>query len=325
MRLRLWLLLSLLFPGPAAAALPRQTIAGHPYVDLATWATRQGYHVAWSLPDESMTLTHPAHRFRVKADSRQALIDGVLLRLSYPPVAVRGRLWIAERDVETALVPVLQPLPVRADRRIRTIALNAGHGGKDPGNVEGRHQEKAYALAWAQEVRRRLEAAGFLVQMIRRQDTFVELDDRAARANRVRADLYVSLHFNGVGRPGGGASGVETYCLTPAGASSSNDARQRGGAWHPSNRFDRENLRLAWEVHRQLAAHSGLPDRGVRRARFRELTLLDMPGILVEGGFMDSPADARVIYSAEGRARLARAVVDGILAFQRLTQPAGRR
>jgi N-acetylmuramoyl-L-alanine amidase len=146
--------------------------------------------------------------------------------------------------------------------------------------------------------------------------------ERAAEANRKEADLYVSLHFNGFDGPGNNAvQGLETYCLTPAGAPSSNDSQRHGRmAGFDANRFDRENVTLAHLVHRAILDQTPLADRGVRRARFKELTLLRMPGLLIEGGYMTHPGDTRLMDSQKSRDQLAAAIADGILRHKKLVE-----
>ena len=219
------------------------------------------------------------------------------------------------------MAPLLAP-PKRTSRPIRRIAINAGHGGRDPGNMEGRRMEKTYTLDLAIDLARHLKAAGFQVVFIRSSDRFIALPDRAAEANRAEADLYVSLHFNGFDGPGNDAvQGLETYCLTPAGAPSSNDAQRHGRmAGFDANRFDRENVTLAHLVHRAILDQTPLADRGVRRARFKELTLLRMPGLLVEGGYMTHPGDTRLMDSKKSRDQLAAAIADGILRHKKLVE-----
>jgi N-acetylmuramoyl-L-alanine amidase len=289
-----------------------------PYRDLVEWGRLQGLvaHVA----GEDMKLTNRWAALLFRPDSKHLLFDGVEIRLCDPVVTRQGRIAISERDIEKTLNPLLQP-PQRSGKPIRTLVVNAGHGCKDPGTIEGRREEKAFTLALATEVRRQLERSGLRVVMVRGTDNFVELEDRASVANRAGADLYLSLHFNETG-PGaaGKASGVETYCLTPNGAASSNDAENHGGRRFIGNSQDRLNMVLAHMVHRAILDGTELSDRGVRRARFKELTLLRMPGILIEGGYMNSPHDAPLIYQAQGRAKLAAAIVDGVLAYKRMLE-----
>ena len=88
----------------------------------------------------------------------------------------------------------------------------------------GWHYEKVYTLALAAEVRDQLEQAGFNVILTRTRDTYVDLPDRPALANRRGADLFVSLHFNATPTGKNEVEGPETYCITPVGASSTQRA-----------------------------------------------------------------------------------------------------
>ena len=291
------------------------------YADLAVWGRTHGFTAVNRGTSLEVQLTNRSVSLQFKADSRRMVLDGVDHRLTLPVRKQNGAFLIALRDIQTTLEPILNPPRRPPTRTIRTVAVNAGHGGKDPGNIEGRRQEKHYTLLLAGELRRALERAGLRVVLIRGDDHFVELDKRPAKAAEAKADLYISLHFNAVGGPGASeVSGAETYCLTPAGASSSNDTENHGGPWHPGNRFDRDNVLLAHLVHQGIVGGTDLSDRGVRRARFKELTLLDMPGVLVEGGYMTHGQDAASIYSPAGRTALARGVADGVLAYKRLVE-----
>ena len=106
--------------------------------------------------------------------------------------------------------------------------------------------------------------------------------------------------------------------MTPAGAISTNGGnpspRSRG------NKNDSLNLLLGYQVHKSLLQNTDFEDRGVRRAGFMVLREIDMPGILIEGGFMSNPTDAKKIYSSAHRKIVARAVADGVLNFKRLVE-----
>lgn len=287
--------------------------------DLAGWG--RDMHLRPVASRETLLLTNRWTRLRFQKDSDRMTYNEVEFRLSDRTAVEGGRFRVSQRDIDSLLAPLLAP-PKRSVRPIRRIAINAGHGGRDPGNTEGRRMEKTLTLDLATDLARHLKAAGFQVVFIRSSDRFIPLPDRAEAANRSGADLYVSLHFNGFDGPGNEAvQGLETYCLTPAGAPSSNDSQRRGTmAGFAANRFDRENLTLAHQVHRAILDQTPLADRGVRRARFKELTLLKMPGVLVEGGYMTHPGDTRLMESRKSRDQLAAAIADGILRHKRLVE-----
>ncbi len=287
--------------------------------DLAGWG--RDMHLRPIALGEELLLTNRWTRMRFRKDSDRMTFNEVEFRLSDRIPVEGGRFRVSQRDIDSLMAPLLSP-PKRTSRPIRRIAINAGHGGRDPGNTEGRRMEKTYTLDLAIDLARHLKAAGFQVVFIRSSDRFIALPDRASAANRANADLYVSLHFNGFDGPGSeSVQGLETYCLTPAGAPSSNDSQRRGRmAGFEANRFDRENVTLAHWVHRAILDQTPLADRGVRRARFKELTLLRMPGLLIEGGYMTHPGDMRLMDSRKSRDQLAAAIADGILRHKKLVE-----
>ena len=206
---------------------------------------------------------------------------------------------------------------------IHTIVLDPGHGGKDPGRQAGRLQEKKLTLLLAKELSDQLTRAGLKVSLTRKDDAFVELQARPELAQRRGAELFVSLHFNSADGAGGpGVKGVEVYCLAPAHTSSTNARGEGAGAGgYPGNRLDARNMLLAYQLQSALVTELRLEDRGVRRARFAVLRSAEMPAVLIEGGFMTNPAEAKNISDANYRRQMAKAIVDGVLAYKRMVEP----
>ena len=185
-------------------------------------------------------------------------------------------------------------------------------------------QEKTYTLLLAQEIRQQLARAGLKATLTRNTDTFIELPDRPDTANRQKADLFVSLHFNSTETGRNEVHGAETYCLTPAGASSTNARGEGAGAGSfVGNRFNEKNMFLAYQVQKALTRSLGVEDRGVRRARFAVLRDAAMPAVLIEAGFLSHPTEGRKIFTPAYRQQMARAIVDGLLAYKRTVEGAG--
>jgi len=99
-------------------------------------------------------------------------------------------------------------------RKIRVIVIDPGHGGKDPGAVSRGIKEKDIVLKIAKKLKKKLEKAGFKVYLTRDRDVFVPLMKRAELANKVKCDLFISLHCNY--SRGVRARGIETYFLSQA-------------------------------------------------------------------------------------------------------------
>jgi N-acetylmuramoyl-L-alanine amidase len=303
---------------PAHAAF----INGQCYVPLVDWARVNGLKCFWLKRGDEVVVTNRTARLVFEKDLRMVEVNGTDVALSFPVAADHGVLLVAQMDLNTAIRPLLFPPRFTDAKRITTICLDPGHGGKDTGNHTFWHSEKTYTLALALELRDQLQKAGFNVILTRNKDTFVDLPDRPALANRRGADLFVSLHFNStqVGRDQ--VQGPEAYCITPVGASSSN-AQGEGANYDPTtaNRVEEKSLLLAYQVERALVRNLGVPDRGVRRARFAVLRDAAMPAILIEGGYMSHPVESKKIYDAAYRHQMAQAILIGILTYQRLVSP----
>jgi len=302
----------------ASGKLARASLSGGDYIRLSDWAGAGRFQVVWTRRNEEVQLTNSWSRLVFTVDSHKAEVNGVTIFLSAPVAVRHGCLYLSVQDLETALNPVLFPSNHTVRAPVMSVCLDPGHGGRDPGNEEGRRKEKDYTLLLAREVRELLSVAGLTVTLTRNGDSFVALPDRTELARQRDADLFVSLHFNAVIADKAEVKGVEVYCLTPAGAGSTN-ARGEGGdvsAW-AGNRLDAKNILLAYQVQKAMVRSLPVEDRGVKRARFAVLRNARVPAILIEAGFMSHPQESKRIFDPQYRRRLARAIADGILAYKR--------
>ena len=174
----------------------------------------RGLQARWLKRDESFQLTNAAARAQFTVDSREARYNGCNFGCS-----IR---WFRAATKSSSRNSILIPPSARCSRRhgmirekVRTICLDAGHGGAIPAIAGGR-QEKDLTLRLASELRDQLQKAGFKVVFSRTSDRFIELSERADLARKRGADLFVSLHFNGTGGDRSAAQGSEVYAMTPA-------------------------------------------------------------------------------------------------------------
>jgi len=296
-------------------------ISGKEYVRVTDWAKANGLDPHWVKKDETLQMNNHESRVLLTADSHEAQVNGVEVWLLFPVVNRNGTVYLAQLDLQTTLQPVLFPPKNRPGTKIKSICLDPGHGGKDPGNRVGSNQEKKYTLLLAQEVRDQLALKGLKATLTRNNDTFIELPTRPELARRRNADLFVSLHFNSAENARNSVRGAEVYCLTPAGASSTNARGEGGGAgWFPGNRFNEKNMALAYQVQKSLTKNLSVEDRGVRRARFAVLREAVMPAVLIEAGFMSHPVEGKKIFDSGYRRQMAKAIVDGLMAYKRLVE-----
>ena len=305
-----------------SVGVPRVFLFGHDYVRVEDWARANGGQARWSVPKQEIKATLPSGHFTFTVDSRRAQMKGTHVWLSLPVAFKNGSAHLGHIDLATAINPLLAPPRNTTGRPVRNIVIDPGHGGRDPGNMEGKRQEKQYVLLLAKEVGELLGKAGFKVSYTRTSDSTLELPERPAIARRRGADLLLSLHFNSADGPGGSAAkGAETFCMTPVRASSTNARGEGSGAGaYPGNRFDAKNMVLAYQIQRAITAETGAEDRGVKRARFWVLRDADMPAVLIEAGFMTNPADARRIYDGPIRRKLAQAIVDGVVTYKKIVE-----
>lgn len=299
------------------------------WVDLAQWCLRSRLPppacVSLApLPAYKLTLT--SGPLLLRAGSQAAYWDGLELRLGCAPQLMGAEPFLDSLDLEKTIQPLLgfragKPAPSFKTRPV--IVLDPGHGGENTGTqsvVDGRY-EKVFTLDWALRLRSLLATNGWQVFLTRSNDANVALSNRVAIAEEHKAGLFLSLHFNSAG-PDDSQAGLETYCLTPCGMTST---VTRGypddlALSFPNNAFDAQNLQLACLVHRALLEINGRQDRGVRRARFPGvLRGQQRPAILIEGGYLSNPREARLIGEADYRQKLAEAVAKALAQVQRDT------
>jgi N-acetylmuramoyl-L-alanine amidase len=300
---------------PVQAAKPLKEVRLGPgtYVSLHEWARQRNFSFNWDKANKEVHVNSRWTKMTFNVSSKRASINGLMIWLCSAVLEHRGAIYISERDVEKTIHPILYADKLPKGKKIRTIAIAPGHGGKDPGNMVNKEQEKEYTLLLAKALKQELIARGFKVVMTRETDKFVDLEPQAAFAKRAKADLFITVHYNAVADVD--PKGLETFALTPAGAISTNGGTP--SPWSAGNKYDSSNMLLAYHVHQAMLQKSDFEDRGIRRAGFMVLRHLHMPGILIEGGFMSNPSDAKKIFSSAHRKVFARSIADGIVVYKR--------
>jgi len=233
---------------------------------------------------------------------------------------------------------------------LRTIVLDAGHGGHDSGAVgPGGLMEKDLVLDVTRRVAKILEdKLEVKVRLSRDTDNFVALRDRTSFANRERADLFVSIHANA--HRVTASEGVEVYFLSSEATDSA--ARQAAATENsviqmekPANGrgsgsradivktilwdlaqsgYQAESSRLAETVLDTMTQTLKIPNRGVKQAGFYVLGGAAMPAILVEIGFVTNPKEEKRLKESRYRDEIARAIVSGLADYKRTWDARGR-
>ncbi|PJB11458.1 MAG: N-acetylmuramoyl-L-alanine amidase [Flavobacteriales bacterium CG_4_9_14_3_um_filter_40_17] len=221
-----------------------------------------------------------------------------------------------------------------------TVVLDAGHGGKDPGNMGNGHKEKDIALNIVLEIGKRLENLPSLkVIYTRKTDVFVELKDRANIANKAKADLFVSVHCN---YHKSQAEGTETFVLGLAQnkenfevAKSENsvifledDYQTHYEGFDPNapetvigltllqEEYTDQSIQLADMIQDNFANQYNRVDRGVKQANLLVIRRTFMPSVLVEVGFLSNYAEGRYLDSTSGQVDMSNAVYQALVRYK---------
>jgi len=223
-----------------------------------------------------------------------------------------------------------------------TLVLDAGHGGKDPGALGKTGKEKNINLAVTRAVGKLIEDNLKDVKVVytRKTDVFIELNERAAIANRAKADLFVSIHTNALPR-GAQGRGTETYTLGMHRAADNlavakrensaimleNDYENRYEGFDPKSSesyiiFEfmqdknmERSVKLATLVQQQFR-NAGRLDKGVHQAGFLVLRATSMPSCLIELGYITTASEEAYLTSERGVNELAQSIYEAIKKYK---------
>ena len=278
--------------------------------------TIPGARLADQVRGPQLSATSPLLRVLLRQqDSRTVVIlvqpstgtrIGELNQLTDQLLALQLQPATATQPPISSTIPVPPPdrtTPVPPDRTMPSIpspripngrvivVVDPGHGGKDPGAIGiGGLREKDIILPIAQQVASILEQQGIQAVLTRDSDYFVDLGPRVDMAERMGADLFVSIHANSINLSRPDVSGLETYYYS-------------------------SGQRLARTIHNSILQSLDIKDRGVRQARFYVLRKSSMPSVLVEVGFVTGREDAAKLSNPDYRNQMAQAIARGILQY----------
>jgi len=254
---------------------------------------------------------------------------------------------LREREAQHGARPSERPRAeggAKNRERLFTVAIDAGHGGEDPGAIgqAGTH-EKNITLAIARRLKRRVDAEAHMrAFMTRNGDYFVPLGQRVARARRVEADLFVSIHADAWIKPT--AHGSSVFVLSETGATSQaarwlaqreNAADLIGGVNIASadthlarTLLDlsqtatlNDSVRLARSVLGEIGEINRLHKPNVEKAGFAVLRAPDVPSILVETAFISNPAEEKRLRDTAYQEQMADALLEGIREYLAQSPP----
>lgn len=294
------------------------------------YVTSQEIKVAFGFTDYKVsgsthTLTKKGINLKLSSGSHNCFMNSVKFIFSYPVIRRGGSLLISETDVNKVITPVLRPAIIQSSKAFRTIVIDPGHGGKDAGAVNRYGTEAGYNLKVAKVLAGGLRKRGFNVVMTRESNVFLSLQQRVSLANKYSDAIFISIHFNSASRSA--AKGIETFTLSPAGVSHYGRGVKRSDYNSlRGNQQDSANIALATAIHGQvlkMTKPSSIYDRGIKRARFSVLTKIKHPAILIEGGFMSNPTEAKILDTTRYQQQIATGIYKGILRYQNALNSGG--
>lgn len=223
------------------------------------------------------------------------------------------------------------------------VVLDAGHGGKDPGCIGSSrsNREKDIAYNITMEVGRLLKShSNIKVIYTRQKDVFVELGRRAEIANKAKADLFISIHVNALPKNAKHyAYGVQSYTLSLSTTGTNlevekrensvialeGDAAKKYGYDSSSesnimfelmqDRDMKESVEFAKMAQHEMVYTGGRKDMGVRQANLAVLRLTYMPSVLLEVGYLSTPAEEKFLISRSGQSTMARSIYNAVVKY----------
>jgi N-acetylmuramoyl-L-alanine amidase len=287
-------------------------------------------------------------RIILRAGSDRVIVNDTEKKLSSPTVFTNSVVYVPESFARNTLASIMGARPAEKEAAprvrlpsgrysIKTIVLDAGHGGKDPGAVGRRLRikERDLTLSIAKKVRRILEDNGIKVVMTRDSDVFIPLPNRSRIANSSGADLFISIHANA--SRSRSLNGFECYYLSEA---TDDNARaleafenatlktDEGTVLQHSSSLDktlwdmtltenrRESAQLASSICKSVDNSLITRNRGIRTARFYVLKHTRIPAVLVETGYISNKFEELKFKDESYADRMADVVAKGILAYR---------
>ncbi len=235
----------------------------------------------------------------------------------------------------TAATPALMDPPGAKFK----VVLDAGHGGKDPGNRGGGYKEKDIALNIVLKIGEELQKTGNIeVIYTRDKDVFIPLDQRARIANEAKADLFISVHCNAHNSQ---AYGTETFVLGLHRNQTNFEVAKREnsvifleedydityGGFDPNSpesyigmmimqeEYLDQSILLADLVQKKFTIDLKRNNRGVKQAGFLVLHQTYMPSVLIETGFLTNTSEGSYLNSSSGQSKMADAIVKAVLDY----------
>ena len=261
--------------------------------------------------DKKVILTGPKLSLIFHHGSRRLIFNNTLILMNGPLTVKSQHSFLTATDTTETVAPLLMPEKLLSQYQpIRSVILDPGHGGADPGAIgKAGVKEKDVVFDIATRCQKKLNAMGIKAVITRKKNRNLSLKERPRMANKLQADLFVSIHANSSRNRA--AKGIETHILPavnfPSTAPSSFSKTACAG-----NSWDKMNVLLAYSIQKSALSTTSAADRGVRRSRFSVLRNATCPAILIECGFLSNKVEEKNLNNPAYRDKIATGIANGI-------------
>jgi N-acetylmuramoyl-L-alanine amidase len=308
-------------------------------IALKSLCEQNGVEWKWDSLSQVVTLQGNHLQAKLLIGSDVVLLGQDRITMNEPVTMVKSAVMVPYEFKRLVMSRLIEEVvtPEEFDiKKIQTIVIDPGHGGKDPGAIGTRGTyEKDVVLSISQKLKSLLEARGFEVIMTRETDRFISLKKRTEIASRQRADLFISIHANASTTRR--ASGIEVFSLRDLSTYELNDYQRKRNQYllfrnflmEPDNHIKsilsdmlydhkchQDDLLAAYAV-RRLSQYARARNRGYKKAGFFVLKNTLIPAILVEVGFISNPKEERLLNTPRYRHNIARSLAQIIVDYNR--------
>jgi len=325
---RVFIVLVLIFTNACATTPYRGSgvkVSNSDYIDIASFCKKYNFEYSFDTIDDLVRIYSPDKEIKLLLNSSVGTLGGSIFYLKGPPVYLKGNIFLPkqlERIITSGEFVSFRPLFT-----IKTIVIDPGHGGKDPGAISSRGlQEKIVNLSVAKYLKEELEQIGFNVILTRSNDSFLSLAERTRISKQQNADLFISVHANS--NHSREVNGVEIYYLSPLRLK----VQERSLLLARSENFQGKSMPLdvkaiLWDlsIRKNYGFSVELSDifyltfknlgfsiKPPKKASFYVLRFAYVPSILVEMGYLSNHYEEAALRKKHYQKQIAHAIALGI-------------
>jgi N-acetylmuramoyl-L-alanine amidase len=329
---------------PSVSAILKETVMihGKKYIPVELFSQAYNLELHWDTFAKKLTLKKDGKEVKMMVGSAVVLLNDTVYSLDKEVRFYRGQVVIPQSFARNKLSfffreePVTKrPISVKVRTLpIKSVIIDPGHGGKDPGAIGRRGlKEKDVVLDIAKRLKKKLNVLGIDVILTREDDRFISLYQRSniANTNAKEIDFFISIHANA--SRSRWVSGVEVFYLSEF---IDDDSRSLKAAknydldlkedfsgkytpvilWDLIFRNNRKNsIELSRQISHALSKDLSQKNRGEKPARFYVLKGTNIPAILVEAGFISNPREEKKLRNGFYRDKIAQAIAEGIMQY----------